>query len=103
MYAAGPQMDIVVPALRAGEHFTPAEESAAQGASTGDGGGGGVVAVGCLAHDVQSYAECIMAVLDMAEGDRLVMAQAGRQRALMFSQERFQDGWMAAVAPVLPA
>lgn len=93
-------MDIVVPALRAGERFALAETGAAQAAGAGDGGG---VAVGCLAHDVQSYAECVMTVLDMSEGDRLAMARAGRQRSLMFSQERFREGWLAAIAPVLPA
>lgn len=94
-------MDIVVPALRAGDRFTPSDPSATpDGANTPRGGG---VAVGCLAHDVQSYAECIMTVLDMPEGERLALTAAARRRALMFSQERFRDGWLAAIAPVLPA
>lgn len=89
MHAAGPRMDIVIPALRAGESF----------ASAGSSGG---VAVGCLAHDVQSYAECVMEVLDMPEERRLEVAAAARQRALLFSQEQFRSGWLAAIAPVLP-
>ena len=81
MPAAGPRMDIVKPAARAGE-------------DVGD-------AVGFLATEFDEYAECIIKMLKMHEDARHRMARAARQRSLCFSSDRFEHAWLRQMAPVL--
>ena len=90
-----------MPALRAGDvfpvpassadHETPQPPSQSQ------------VPVGFLAHDAQTYASCIVAVLCMAGDERSCVTRAGRQRAAQFSHENFAHAWMSSTAAVLPS
>ena len=80
--AAGPQQDIVVPACRAGD--TSQEAKAA--------------AVGFLAHDVETFANCIVEALCLDEASRHHMAQQGRQRSLRFGADAFEEAWLNCTA-----
>lgn len=56
---------------------------------------------GFLAGDAEQYAGAILAVLQMPEADRLLIAAAARRRAERFSEKRFYEDFLAAVRPIL--
>lgn len=56
---------------------------------------------GFLAQTVDEYADAILEVLRMPEGEREKMASAARKRAGRFSEQRFYDDFKASVRPVL--
>ena len=88
----------MVPALRAGDRVpASADQETPQPPSQSQ------APVGFLAHDKQTYASCIVAVLRMGGEQRRCMARAGRQRAAQFSHEKFAQAWMTSAASVLPS
>jgi alpha-1,2-mannosyltransferase len=121
--SGGPRADIVVPLPRpaAGGRNDDADGGAAYEDAHGGGGGGadddgdGLAAKqqqqqleqqrpnGYLARTVDEYADAITAVLSMGQARRLQIAAAAQARAARFSTEAFEEGWLRALAPVLPA
>jgi hypothetical protein len=77
-------MDIVQPALRAGDKVDAVE-----------------AAVGFLATTVEEYAQCIIKLLCMSASQRMSMAQAGRERSRMFSCDSFRANWLQNIAQVM--
>ena len=87
--SAGPQMDIVVPALT--------REDMAQHPEPEFLGG---EAVGCLANDEEDYAECLHMLLTRTELRHALSARA-RVKAAAFSKEAFSQQFLTAFAPYL--
>lgn len=56
---------------------------------------------GFLCETVKEYGDAIIQVLEMSGEERMKMRQAARIRSNRFSQERFQQGWLDAMAPLL--
>ncbi|XP_008233777.1 PREDICTED: GDP-Man:Man(3)GlcNAc(2)-PP-Dol alpha-1,2-mannosyltransferase [Prunus mume] len=73
--SAGPKMDIVLP------------EDGQQ--------------TGFLARTVEEYADAILSIIKMPETERLKMAAAARKRADTYSEQRFYEGFKAAVSAIL--
>jgi alpha-1,2-mannosyltransferase len=87
--SAGPQMDIVKPALA-----VAAASSEASGGSSGGGGGEATAAspgVGFLARDARSYAAALAAALRLTPAARRAVVAAAQQQSFKFS-----DGVFAA-------
>lgn len=57
--------------------------------------------VGFLAQDVEEYKDAMLQVIRMSESERLEMAEAARQRAGQFSEQRFYQDYKAVVQPIL--
>ena len=53
--------------------------------------------VGFLADDVIGFAKCIVAVVQLEAARAEHMAAAARNRALRFSLQAFQQGWLDCV------
>lgn len=56
---------------------------------------------GFLAETVEEYADAILKVIRMPESERLRMAEAARQRASRFSEQRFYEDFKAAIHQVM--
>ncbi|XP_077222265.1 GDP-Man:Man(3)GlcNAc(2)-PP-Dol alpha-1,2-mannosyltransferase-like [Tasmannia lanceolata] len=56
---------------------------------------------GFLAQNIDEYADAILKVLSMPEGDRLKIAAAARKRAAKFSEQRFYEDFKAAIWPIM--
>ena len=83
--AAGPQMDIVRPAVR------PADLGACEPC---DG------AIGFLASDAHGMAQCIVEAVSMDETRVERMAAAARTHVEQFSEQSFTQGWLRCMAPL---
>lgn len=57
--------------------------------------------VGFLAQDVEEYKDAMLQVIRMSESERLEMAEAARQRAGKFSEQRFYQDYKTVVQPIL--
>jgi hypothetical protein len=82
MRAAGPQMDIVVPAQRAGDATLSQDTTK----------------VGFLATSVTEFAECIVEVATMPEELRQSIAKNGRARVTAFSAAAFEHAFLAGMS-----
>lgn len=56
---------------------------------------------GFLAQNVQEYADAILKIIRMPESERLKMAEAARQRASRFSEQRFYEDFKTAVRQIM--
>jgi alpha-1,2-mannosyltransferase len=83
--SGGPREDIVVPE-----------------GGPGSGGNESVQRTGWLCSGLGEYAAAICQVLGMDQRERLRVAAAARRRAAQFSDQRFQQGFMACMEPLLP-
>ena len=128
--SGGPREDIVVPeaVVGLGRSRSPSSEfervSAREKqhqASTRRNSGGGALTIssptalrsasqqqqlqqrtGFLCSTVEQYTDAIVEVVKMDQVARLQMAAAARRQAAAFSDERFKEGFMKAMEPVLP-
>lgn len=57
--------------------------------------------VGFLAQDVEEYKDAMLRVISMSESERLEMAEAARQRAGKFSEQRFYQDYKTVVQPII--
>jgi alpha-1,2-mannosyltransferase len=82
--SGGPREDIVLPEL-------PGRDGCGPGQRTG-----------FLCRTVEQYTDALMEVIGMGQVARLEVAAAARRRAAAFSDERFKNEFIEAVAPLLP-
>lgn len=58
--------------------------------------------IGFLAQHVEEYTDAILQILRMPESERLEMADAARQRASRFSEQRFYRHYKMVIQRILP-
>ena len=56
---------------------------------------------GFLAKETEEYADAILAVLQMTEAERLLIASAARRRSERFSEKKFYENFWDAVHSIL--
>lgn len=56
---------------------------------------------GFLAQNVREYADAILKIIRMPESERLKMAEAARQRASRFSEQRFYEDFKTSVRQIM--
>ena len=86
--SGGPREDIVLP--------EPGKKE------SGGGGTGIGQRTGFLCSTVEQYADALVEVVAMGNEARLEMAAAARRRASLFSDEKFKNDFLEAMAPILP-
>ena len=85
--SGGPREDIVLP--------EPGKKESGGGTGIGQ-------RTGLLCSTVEQYADALVEVVAMGNEARLEMAAAARRRASLFSDEKFKNDFLEAMAPILP-